>query len=200
MAAQAGQALERAHLYEETEFQRSLLVAESEASNEGIVMVDRDGIIRSTNHRFREMWGIDDDVVGTPASAFIERVSDQLVDPELSLRRAAEAADHDDEVLSEIRKKDGTTIEVFGGPVRSREGDVYGRGGSSATSPRTGSRSSANASSPRPATPRVGLRCRRGRPADGGAGGPARRVTVAVDRLMPDGELTLVVALRPIRP
>ncbi len=127
MAAQAGQALERAQLYEETEFQRSLLVAESEASNEGIVMVDRDGIIRSTNHRFREMWGIDDDVVGTPASAFIERVSEQLVDPELSLRRAAEAADHDDEVLSEIRKKNGTTIEIFGGPVRSREGEVYGR-------------------------------------------------------------------------
>ncbi len=98
----------------------SLLNATLDSTADGILVVDRDGRIRSFNHKFVEMWGLPESLLSTgdddEALAF---VLSQVQDPEAFLAKVRElyaqpeANSHD---LIEFR--DGRTVERYSQPQR----------------------------------------------------------------------------------
>ena len=106
----------------------SLLSATLDSTADGILVVNEDGEIVSTNHRFAEMWGIPESVLASrdddEALAF---VLSKLSDPEgftakvRELYRSPEAQSHD-----VIEFLDGRVFERFSTPQRV-DGEIVGR-------------------------------------------------------------------------
>lgn len=129
IGAQVGQFMERKWAEEEVRFQRTLLQSQSEATIDGILAVSPEGRILYTNRRFREMWGIPDEVVATNAdSAALESVLDRLVDPEGFLERVTFLYEHpDEESRDEIHLVDGRIFDRWTAALRDPNGLSYGR-------------------------------------------------------------------------
>ncbi|MDX1419137.1 MAG: PAS domain S-box protein [Rubricoccaceae bacterium] len=110
-------------------FQKTLLEAEGEASIDGILVVSEDGGILSYNQRFVELWGVAPEVVASGSdAATLDAVLDRLEDPRAFLDRVTYLYDHPDEVArDEVRLRDGRIFDRYSAPVKSREGDAYGR-------------------------------------------------------------------------
>jgi PAS domain-containing protein len=119
---------EQRRLLESVRFQQSLLAAESEASIDGIVVVDPDGRVLFTNRRFLEIWGLppDSSVLETEA-ALLAAIGDQVVDAgalvegveALNARPAERGRD-------DIRLRDGRVLDRYSSPVFG-ESRYYGR-------------------------------------------------------------------------
>ncbi|MDX1439671.1 MAG: PAS domain S-box protein, partial [Rubricoccaceae bacterium] len=120
---------ERVEAEQTLRFQKTLLEAEGEASIDGILVVAEDGSVLSTNRRFAEMFGITDDVLAEGSDdALIASVLDKLADPEGFLARVRELYSQPDaKSRDEIVLRDGRVFDRFTAPVRSMEGDDYGR-------------------------------------------------------------------------
>ena len=120
---------ERKQMEEDLRLQTTLLEAQTEASLDGILVVDSAGQILSCNRRFVEMWGIPAEVMTTRSDhAALRSVVDQLVNPQAFLERIAYLYAHPDEhSQEEIRLKDGRTFDRYSTPVRGADGASYGR-------------------------------------------------------------------------
>ena len=119
---------EQRRLLESVRFQQSLLTAESEASIDGIVVVDPDGRVLFTNRRFLELWDLPADSPALAGEAtLLAAIDDQVVDPEalvqgvdsLNSRPAERSRD-------EIRLRDGRIFDRYSAPVFG-ESRYYGR-------------------------------------------------------------------------
>jgi len=119
---------------EDTELQNSLTRAIIEASLEGILVVDEKGIVVSHNRRFLEIWRIPDNLKQSGSAIGIEDVSllsaviERLQDPDAFLARVQELYDNphlDDH--SEIRLRDGRTLERQSTALRGDDGQYLGR-------------------------------------------------------------------------
>ena len=110
-------------------FQKTLLEAEGEASIDGILVVGPDGKILSYNKQFVALWGIPPEVVASRSDeAAIGAVLDKLADPQAFLDRVAHLYAHPDETArDEIALKDGRVFDRYTAPVRSADGERYGR-------------------------------------------------------------------------
>src|SRR5690606_6174803 len=110
-------------------FQKTLLEAEGEASIDGILVISDEGRILSFNARFVEMWGIPSEVLEARSDeAALQAVLDRLVDPDAFLARVDYLYAHPDEIArDEIALLDGRVFDRYSAPVKSREGDYYGR-------------------------------------------------------------------------
>jgi len=111
----------------ELSFRRALLEAQSNASLDGILVANDDGRIVFHNRRLIDLWGL-------PASAFAG-TRDQAV---AAMRRALAkrqdplggGADVDAprvELPAGLDLRDGRTLECYGAPVASTDGQSYGR-------------------------------------------------------------------------
>jgi PAS domain S-box-containing protein len=120
---------ERVEAEETLRLQKTLLEAQGEASIDGILVVSPTGQMVSFNRRFVEMWGIPPEVVASHSDeAALQAVVDQLDDPDEFLARVAHLYDHpDEESRDEIRLRDGRVLDRYSAPVRSQQGDHYGR-------------------------------------------------------------------------
>ncbi len=109
--------------------ERALLLAQTEALTDGLLVVDGYGRIVLANARFAEMWGIPADVLRTGSDeAALASVRDKLRDPEAFLARVAYLYEHPEELSrDEIPLLDGSIFERYSSPVRGEDGALYGR-------------------------------------------------------------------------
>jgi PAS domain S-box-containing protein len=119
------------------EFQHSLIRAIHEGSPDGILAVDREGIVASHNTRFLDIWRIfpprnpdskPDSVAGTVDRPIMASVLDSVDKPEEFLKRVQELyADPDLNDHCEIELKDGRTIERDSSGLRNEQRESLGR-------------------------------------------------------------------------
>ena len=120
---------ERRRADEELRFQKVLLECQSEASIDGILVVDPAGRIISSNRRFAELWGIPADVLATRSDeAALRAVRAQLADPEAFLARVAHLVGHPEESSRDlIPLRDGRAFDRYSAPLRDADGALHGR-------------------------------------------------------------------------
>ena len=110
-------------------YQKALLEAQGEASVDGILVVSPDGDVLSTNGRFLEMWGISAEVADTGSDdALLAAVLDHVLDAEAFRARVDELyARPEERAREEVHLRDGRVFDRHTAPVRSAEGETYGR-------------------------------------------------------------------------
>lgn len=118
------------------EFDRSLLRAIHEASLDGILVVDEDGVIVSYNQRFFEIWQISTDYINSnldengniPDLKLLDAVLDRLKDPKAFLQRvqALYESPHEED-HTELKLIDGIVLERHSVGLHSKEGHYLGR-------------------------------------------------------------------------
>jgi PAS domain S-box-containing protein len=116
------------HEKERAELAGSLLAAALESTADGILVVDLEGRVVSTNRRFVEMWGIPDEVMATGDDELaLSFVLDKLVDPDGFLAKVRDLyADPDAESFDEVVFANGRVVERYSRPQRLAD-QVVGR-------------------------------------------------------------------------
>ena len=106
----------------------SLLTATLDSTADGILVVDNDGIITSSNGRFSEIWEIPgDEIVPGDEATKLGFVLDQLDNPESFLTTWRALTDEPDtETFNSLEFKDGRVVELFSKPQRV-DGEIVGR-------------------------------------------------------------------------
>lgn len=110
-------------------FQKTLMEAQQDTSNEGILLVSPKGRIISCNRRFIEMWGVPDSIIDTHSDkTALDCVVEKLADPQAFLDRVQYLYNHPDEKSTEeIMLADGRIFDRYSSPVKSSDGVYYGR-------------------------------------------------------------------------
>ena len=120
---------ERKKATEEIHFQKLLLEAQSEASIDGILTVDANGVIIAFNKRFTEMWGVPDEIADRRSDEpVLMAVVDRIIHPQQFLDRVRYLYEHRDLISrEEILLKDGKVFDRYTSPVKGADGAYYGR-------------------------------------------------------------------------
>ena len=113
----------------ELSFNVALLNARSEASLDGILVVDDHGKILSYNRRFVEMWGLSLELLQSGIDEQVIRfVMHQMSEPHLFFKRIKHLYEHRTEIdREEIILKDGKVFDRYSAPIFGAEGSYYGR-------------------------------------------------------------------------
>lgn len=103
--------------------QKAILEAETEASPDGILLVGPSGEILSTNRRFLEIWGLNEEALDERSdNALLERVLPKLADPDGFLTRVRDLYGATDSARDEFRLKDGRILVRHSSVVRGPDG------------------------------------------------------------------------------
>jgi diguanylate cyclase (GGDEF)-like protein/PAS domain S-box-containing protein len=123
------QLAEKRRSQRELEALLSLQQATLESTADGILVVDREGKIVSSNRRFKEMWRLPDEVLeGGDDEAAIAFVLDQLIEPESFVRKIEQLYNRPDaESIDMLHFKDRRVFERYSRPQRGTEGEIHGR-------------------------------------------------------------------------
>ncbi len=117
-------------------FNISVLRALHEASPDGILVINDDGVVMSLNRKFLEIWNLEElytTVGGRAADLFankqiVKATLEQLSNPEGVLNRVLEiSADHEADDHCELSLKDGRTLERYSTVIRAEDGSYLGR-------------------------------------------------------------------------
>ncbi|NTU79821.1 MAG: PAS domain S-box protein [Chloroflexales bacterium] len=114
---------------EHLRFQKTLLECQGEASPEGLLVVGTDGRVLSINRRFLELWALPEELLtlGTRADR-MAMVTDRIDDGAAFAARIEELYANPAMVANdEIYLRDGRTFERYSAPVRSADGELFGR-------------------------------------------------------------------------
>jgi PAS domain S-box-containing protein len=114
---------------EDLRFQKALLEAQNEATLDGILVVSSERKWLFHNQRFIDMWGFPDEIIqGASSEAAVDWVKEQVEDSEQFVRQNDELyRDLGRESRDEVRHRDGRIFDRYSAPVRSADGDSYGR-------------------------------------------------------------------------
>lgn len=106
----------------------SLLQAAMNSVTDGLLIVDRQGTITSTNQRFLHLWSIPQTLTDSgDDGALLNFVVDQLTEPETFLRKVHELYAHpDQESFDVLSFKDGRVFERYSRP-QVLDGTIVGR-------------------------------------------------------------------------
>ncbi|MEL7035901.1 MAG: PAS domain S-box protein [Cyanobacteria bacterium J06592_8] len=118
--------LEQERLIEQLSLSNAILQAQQNACSEGLLILDDNCQILSSNPKFSQLWQVPPTLMNLDRGRELLRfVSDQLVSP----RALIEQVDrHQDRVIqAEIQLKDGRIFEWDCAPLYSKSGDYYGR-------------------------------------------------------------------------
>jgi two-component system, cell cycle sensor histidine kinase and response regulator CckA len=110
-------------------FQKSLLEAQTEAAQDGIMVLSRDGRILSHNRRLVELWRIPADLLGADSERnMLNFILDNLAHPKEFIARVSDLQSRPDDVSSEeVLLSDGRVFEHYTAPVRASGRAFYGR-------------------------------------------------------------------------
>ena len=110
-------------------FQKTLLEAQHDTSDEGILLVSPKGRIISYNRRFLDLWNIPDTIAQTRSdNTALDYVIGSLANPQTFLERVQYLYEHPEEKSTdEIPLSDGRIFERYSSPVKSNDGVFYGR-------------------------------------------------------------------------
>ncbi len=111
-------------------FRTSVLEAQADAVNEGLLLVGPSGEeIISYNRRFAEQWGFDEDLLARKSDeAALGEAVTRLVDQDAFLARVQYLYEHPEESSVDVLTfQDGRVLERFSAPVRGSDGTYYGR-------------------------------------------------------------------------
>ena len=121
---------------ESEKFNSSVMRALNEASPDGILVIDEQGMVVSLNHKFLEIWGIEHlyaAMAGQRTCRFgyepiLNAILDQFDDPEEVFARLQKLyADHEASEGRELSLKDGRTLERYSTVIRAEDGRYMGR-------------------------------------------------------------------------
>jgi two-component system cell cycle sensor histidine kinase/response regulator CckA len=114
---------------EELRFRNLILSTQQEAAIDGILVVDVNGRIVSSNGRFAEMWGIPPEVVESRSDArALDAVLDQLAAPEEFIAGVKQLyARPDEKSRDEVLLRDGRTFDRYSAPMIGPDGKSFGR-------------------------------------------------------------------------
>ncbi|MEN6406325.1 MAG: PAS domain S-box protein [Thermoguttaceae bacterium] len=114
---------------ESLRWKTAFLEAQTNASPDGILVVDRNGRRILTNRRLVEMWDIPQAILDNLDDAKLQQHFAGLVkNPEEVLKTIRHLYAHPDETLhEEIEYEDGRTVEVHSRAVQDENGRYYGR-------------------------------------------------------------------------
>jgi PAS domain S-box-containing protein len=120
---------ERWRAEEETAFRNLVLSTQQETSLDGILIVDEEEKVLHSNRKFREIWGISDDLAAAGSDTeFLKHVVGLVADPEAFLARIRYLYEHRDErSFEELWLKDGRVFERFSAPMVGAQGRYFGR-------------------------------------------------------------------------
>ena len=109
------QEVERRHRAEQVLIRsETMLRTTLDSTADGILVVNADGVILNTNHRFQALWRIPDELVSTGQDErLLTYVLDQLSDPEGFLRGVKEVYQTDQEQSDLLHFKDGRIFERY---------------------------------------------------------------------------------------
>ncbi|MGH2458810.1 MAG: PAS domain S-box protein [Chloroflexota bacterium] len=110
-------------------FQKTLLEAQTEASNDGILMTASDRRVLSFNRRLNDLWGGSGKLrPGQPIEEVIGRVIQDAEEPAAFLATLQDmATKRDQRTVASIRLKGDRTIELLSVPVFADSGEYRGR-------------------------------------------------------------------------
>jgi PAS domain S-box-containing protein len=117
---QAEEALKRSNI---------LLFTQKETSIDGILAVDENDTIVSTNQRFVDMWGLSHELVERKDDVpVLQAVVEKVREPQTFLQRVGYLYAHRNETsLERITLKDGRIFERYSAPMNGSDGKYYGR-------------------------------------------------------------------------
>jgi PAS domain S-box-containing protein len=120
---------ERKRAETELRFQKSLSDSQTEASIDGILVVSNEDKILSFNQRFVEIWNVPEEILAKKSDeTALNHVLNQLRDPEEFLSGVKYLYEHTEEKSrDEISLKDGRTLDRYSAPIRSPQGEYFGR-------------------------------------------------------------------------
>jgi two-component system cell cycle sensor histidine kinase/response regulator CckA len=113
----------------ELRFRNLILSTQQEASIDGILVVDVNGKIVSSNRRFADMWGIPLDIIESKSDErALQSVTDKLPNPEEFINKVKHLYETPNEKSQdEISLKDGRTFERYSAPMIGIDGKHFGR-------------------------------------------------------------------------
>ena len=114
-----------AELHSKTAF----LEAQSDATLDGILVVDGKGVKLFRNEQFLRMWKIPQDIAdGMSNISQLEYAARRTMDRDKYLERVCHLYAHPDETdREEIELRDGTVLDRYSAPVLGKDGKCYGR-------------------------------------------------------------------------
>jgi PAS domain S-box-containing protein len=110
-------------------FANTILSTQTEASIDGILVVDESEKIILMNNRFVEIWGIPPEVVASRSDErALQSILDKLVDPQEFLARVKHLYEHRNEKSrEEIALRNERTLDRYSAPMLGSDGKYYGR-------------------------------------------------------------------------
>ena len=120
---------ERKRTEGELRFKNLILRTQQETSLDGILVVDVNGSVVSSNLRFSDMWGIPAEVLATRSDKVVfESLTSKLAAPEAVISQVRHLNAHPDEKSQdEISLKDGRTFDRYSAPMLGPSGVYFGR-------------------------------------------------------------------------
>jgi PAS domain S-box-containing protein len=108
---------------------RDILDAQDEVAVDGILVVAADGRVIWSNRRYADLWSVPPGLIENGADgALLEHVAGLLRDGEGFRERVAELyRDGEEASRDELELLDGRMVERFSGPLRNRDGSLFGR-------------------------------------------------------------------------
>jgi len=120
---------ERRQAEEELRLKNLILSTQQEASVDGILVVDVNGTIVSSNRRFVEMWSVPLDVIESRSGQrAMQWVMQKLQNPEAVVNKARELfTTTDQKSRDEIALNDGRTFDLYSAPMVGADRKCFGR-------------------------------------------------------------------------
>ncbi len=114
---------------QQLKYRKSLLEAVLETTLDGVLVTTHDWEILTVNERFKDMWGLSDEITesGSGKEA-LKRVLDQLDNPTEFVERIEYLYDNPGEKShDQIQLADGRFLDRYSSPVSDDDGTAYGR-------------------------------------------------------------------------
>jgi PAS domain S-box-containing protein len=114
---------------DELKFRNLILSTQLEVSIDGILVVDVNGKIVSSNRRFAELWDVPLEILESKSDErSLQWVMEKLEDPEEFMRKVKYTyANPNEKIRDEIVLKDSRTFDRYSAPMLDRDGKHFGR-------------------------------------------------------------------------